>query len=297
MQISWPTGSQWLVFIVLMISNPLSWAKEITMVIKYPKFEGISEERQSYRLELIKLILERTKAEYGDYRLERYIGQDPGAKRQAILVSNGDAINMVWSSPGTVIAKAGVIPIPIDILRGLLGHRVCLINHNNKLNFNAITDVNSLQSIRIGQGLGWTDIAIYNFNNITPISASTFDGLVGMLAANRFDCAPLGINEIEDIYKEKRSDMPMLSIEPSLLIYYDFPVYFYVSARYPRIAERIKKGLQTIHNSGEFDRLFDRYYHDKFKALNVKERRVICLKSPYLPEDKQCPNVNKIYIP
>jgi hypothetical protein len=79
-----------------------------------------------------------------------------------------------------------------------------------------------------------------------------------------------------------------------LLIYYDLPIYIYVSPQYPKLAGRLKKGLQKVIANGDFDRLFEHYFYDKIVALNLKERRVICLKSPYFPIDKQCKQLDQI---
>ncbi len=291
MRIFWSPRFFWRQCLMLCIVAAYSASgstKEAPMVIKYPMLKDVSEARQAYKLELIKLILEQTKAEYGTYLLEHYVINDPGANRLALILDKGDQVNLWWSSPGSIIAQKNVIEIPVDILHGQLGHRICLINRESKIDLSNVTDLNAFKSIRIGQGLGWADVDIYSFNGFNPILASSFDGLIGMLAANRFDCVPLGINEIEAIYQEKLSTTPQLLIEPNLQIDYAFPIYFYVSARFPKIAERLKNGFKTIQANGEFKTLFNKYFPQNFENLNLEKRRVICLKSPYLPLEKQC---------
>ncbi len=265
-----------------------------SMVIKYGKHEDMLDARQHYKHELIKLILEQTKAEYGNYRIEPHVISDPGVKRTAKLLSEGDLENLDWNSPGGVIGNADVITIPIDILRGLLGYRICLVNRTGSANFAEVLDASTLNGIRIGQSSSWTDYDIYTFNKIMPVSAPTLDGLLLMLAYNRFDCLALGATEIEDIYHEKLATMPMLAIEKSLLIYYDFPVYFFVSKKYPLLAERFKKGLQALQANGEFDKLFNRYFQHKLAGLDMPNRHVICLKSPYFLAVNQCRNLEQI---
>lgn len=275
--------------IYLLLMYSLVGATEPPMIIKYPN-NGTHLPTFLYRFELIELLLKETKTEYGDYHIAVYDGSDPGVKRQALLISQGEQINVLWASPGTAIANADVIVIPVDILQGMLGHRICLINRSNSSVFDAVTDLNSLRQIRLGQGLGWSDVEIYSFNKIPTILPPTFEGLFGMLATKRFDCLPLGIDEINSIYESKVTTIPMLGIEQSLQIYYDFPIYLYVSAKYPRIAERLKAGMKKIQANGKLDRLFKRYFHGIHDNLHLNKRRVICLKSPYLPLDKQCLN-------
>lgn len=258
------------------------------MLIKYPSFTNAPKAPDAYRLQLIALILEQTRGEYGDYQMERPQFDADSSKRQALLLDEGSRVNVMLSSPGTSISQVDVIAIPFDILRSLLGNRVCLINRNQKVDFSQVKDSASLSSISLGQGFGWTDLDIYAFNNIQPKTAPTFDGLITMLAASRFGCLPLGVDEINPILQDYAVQWPSLGIEPSLLIQYDFPVYFYISAKEPLLAERFKLGIKKIQANGEFDRLFAQFYQKKLDNLHVNKRRVICLKSPYLPLENQC---------
>ncbi len=287
-----PHSGLWLIIGWLFMSSTLNAANETPMVIKISTTRELIA-GQSYKFDLSKLILDATKAEYGDYRFEYYLNS-PSASRQAILLKQGDLINLLWGSAGTAANKVGAIMIPYDLYRGLLGRRICIINSHNKLLFNSITNANALKSIRIGQGVDWPDIEIYKFNNITTIQAPSFEGMFGMLTLNRFDCIALGVTEIDQFYHENFAQFPSLQIEKNLLLYYDLPIYMYISPQYPRIAERLKKGLQKILANGEFDRLFARYFHDNITALNLQARRVICLKSPYFPLDKQCQHIEQI---
>lgn len=248
---------------------------------------------KSYRFDLTTLILEATKAEYGDYRFEFYMNA-PGASRQAMLLREGDLVNVIWGSPGTVTSKVGAIVIPTDVYRGLLGRRVCIINSNNKTLFDKVTNFDLFQHIRVGQGLDWPDIEIYKFNKMIPVQAPSLDGLFGMLTLNRFDCLALGINEVDQFYQENLTQFPSLAVEKNLLIYYDLPTYIYVSPQYPKLAARLKKGLKKVIANGDFDRLFERYFYDKIVALNLPARRVICLTSPYAPANKQCKELDKV---
>ena len=267
-------------------------ATEQPMVIKYVS-RGEADSRHNYKFELIKLILDATEPKYGSYLIEPYI-RDPGAKRQASLISEGTQINLLWASPGTAIAEGDVIEIPIDILRGLLGYRICLINAPDQALFNSIIDKNTLKGIRIGQSSGWEDLKIYNANDLTTIQAATYEGLFGMLLFKRFECLALGADEIMQAFNEKSPHVPQLAIEQNLIIQYDFPIYFYVSSKYPDIAKRISEGLTLIQSTGQFNQLFSRYFRRNIEKLQLHKRRVICLESPFLPQKKQCMNNKKL---
>lgn len=256
------------------------------MVIKYHNTSG-HDYQHAYNFELIHRILEITRPEFGDYKEESY-GQAPTAKRQASLLSEGKLLNVHWAPPGTDIALADVIPIPIDILHGLQGYRVCLINSQANVDFGAINDVESLKNLRIAQGASWSELPIYYFNGIKPIEPPILGGLYPMLGLKRFDCIPLGVNEITTLYESEKGRYPFLAIEPSLLIVYEFPIYFYVSKKFPGIAERFTLGLKKLMASGEFERLFKKYNEKNLVQLHLKTRKIICLKSPLTDVQHQC---------
>lgn len=258
------------------------------MVVRYHNSSGV-DTHNAYQFELIRLTLEHTKTEYGDYLIQPYSAA-PTAKRQAILLNEGRLMNIQWASPGTPIAKADVIAIPINILRGLLGLRICLINREQLPRFANIQSLDDLRQIKIGQGQDWTDTLIYQHNQIPLFESTGLLPLFPILATQRIDCLPLGANEISMKYEELRQRHPNMVIEPSLLLYYHFPTYLYVSKRHPRLAERIAAGLQIMQTSGEYDRLFWRYFAHHLSQLNLSQRRVICLHSPYLEDENQCKN-------
>lgn len=276
---------------LLLAASLPAFATENSMVIKYVN-RGETDARHSYKFELIKLILDVTKSKYGSYHIEPYV-RDPGSKRQAALISEGEQINLLWASPGTTIAEANAIEIPIDILRGLLGHRICLINASDQTLFESVTDKKTLKGIRIGQSSGWEDLKVYSANDLTTIQATTYEGLFGMLYFKRFECLALGADEITQAFHEKSAFSPQLAIEESLIIKYDYPIYFYVSSKHPTIAKRILDGLKIIQSTDQFNQLFNRYFRRNIEKLHLHKRKIICLESPFLPQKNQC-NKSKI---
>jgi hypothetical protein len=253
------------------------------MVVRYYD-RGAKDARHAYKFELITKILQVTRAEFGDYQLAPF-GEEPSAKRQALLISEGKILNLLWASPGTVIARADVITIKVDILRGLLGYRVCLIN---PANFPDSDKLQSLSQLQIAQGLNWADVEIYKHNDIQPKQAPTFEALFEMLAAKRFECLPLGADEVMYTWRDQKNKFPFLAIEPNVLIYYDYPIYLHISKQFPELAARVELGLQKLQRNGEFDRLFKQHHAADIAQLHLNQRKIFCLKSPYLPEQGQC---------
>ncbi len=244
---------------------------------------GLKDARHAYKFELIRAILDSTHSEYGDYKIIPF-GEEPSAKRQSLLISEGKILNLLWASPGTAIARGEVITIPVDILRGLLGFRVCLINPSNFPS----GPIESLTQLQLAQGLNWADMEVYRFNGLLPKQGPTFESLFEMLAAQRYHCLPLGADEAMFTWREKKVLYPFLTLEPNLLIYYDYPVYLHVSKQIPALAERVALGLKKLQANGEFLRLFNKHHATDVAQLRLDQRKVFCLKSPYLPLAGQC---------
>jgi hypothetical protein len=254
-----------------------------SMVVRYYD-RGAKDSRHAYKFALIKQVLEVTRPEFGDYRLAPF-HDEPSYKRQAVLISEGQILNLLWASPGTVVARADVYPVPIDILKGLLGYRVCLKNPDN---FPDIQKLNELDQLSIGQVFNWQDIAIYKHNGINPKPAPTFEALFDMLGAKRFQCLALGADEAMGVFREKKPEFPFLTVDSDLLIHYYYPVYLYVSKKEPLLAKRVESGLKKLQENGDFDRLFNKYHAEDLAFLNLRQRKVFCLPSPYVADDNQC---------
>lgn len=266
--------------LLLFLVSPLCQAE--MMEVRYYD-RGEKDARHAYKFELIRAILESTRTEFGEYVIIPF-AEEPSAKRQSLLISEGKILNLLWAAPGTAIAEGEVISIPVDILRGLLGYRVCLINPANFPQ----APIKSLSQLQIGQGLNWADIEVYKYNGITPKQGPTFESLFEMLAAKRYHCLPLGADEAMYTWREKKALYPFLTLEPDLLIYYDYPIYLHISKRVPRLAARVELGLKKLQANGEFDRLFTKHHATDLAELNLKRRKVFCLRSPYIADAHQC---------
>lgn len=262
------------------------------MVIKY-HFTERGDYHHEYNVELIRRVLEITRSEFGEFQIQTY-SQAPVARRQAVLLNEGELMNVQWAPPGNDIAKAEVIEVPVDILRGLQGYRVLMYNRQAQVDFSQVKDLESLKKLRIGQGLGWAELPIYHANGIRPLEPPNLTGLYPMLGFKRIDCIPLGINEVEKIIEREHKEFPFLEIEPNLLVYYDFPIYFYVSKKYPEIARRFELGLKKLKVSGDFDHLFQKYHLHEIRKLKLQNRKIICLKSPFSRNPNQCEGTQAI---
>lgn len=271
--------------IFLLVGGYTSFAAAEPMVVSHLQLSGY-EEHYAYRYQLIKDALEITRADYGDYQLRPYKSVTTSA-RNAQLMSEGNQLNLYWTSPGTPVASAEVIEIPVDILNGLLGYRVCLTNQDAATDLRNVKDLQTLASIKIGQAQ-WSDRAIYRANQLAIVDAPNFDNLFMMLSAKRFDCIAFGVDEVTRIYESRKAQYPFLAIDSHLLIHYYYPVYFYVSKKHPLLAQRLTSGLKKMKSNGDFDRLFYKYHSESLARLQLDKRNLVCLKSPFQKTHDEC---------
>src|SRR6478752_4830037 len=92
------------VFCIALLFSGWSSASDSVMTVKYATgHPPDTRHGYDYSYELMQLILEETKAEYGDYRIEPYV-TELDAKRQAVLLTQGELINLSGTSSGTAVA-------------------------------------------------------------------------------------------------------------------------------------------------------------------------------------------------
>ena len=256
------------------------------MVVRYVIPTG-REFLHTYKVELIHQALEITRPEFGNYEVMTFKGESPNDQRRTVLINEGKLINVLWATSGSMISKGEVLEIPVDIFHGLLGYRICLKNVAAP-SLKHVISLQDLMKMKIGQSEEWPDVNIYRANNIKPMLTPSLGSLFEMLGYRRFDCLPLGANEVVHIYEEKKNQYPFLAIDDQLLIYYKFPIYFYVSKVHPDIARRLELGLKKLQKNGDFDAIFRKHHEQDLKVLNLRNRHLVCLESPFIDQINQC---------
>lgn len=267
---------------VLFVIVSATMAAGRTSVV-YPAFESSTDSRYNDLVEILKTALEKTVAEYGPYTLQPSTSRMNEARALAELRKPAGMVTIVWS--GTSVQKEKEYrAVRIPLRKGILGYRVALIAGNRQAELDKIRNVSDLRKVRIGQGIGWGDVAIYEANGIRVHTAG-YESLFKMVAANRFDLFPRGINEVFPEYAARHANIANLAIEKNLLIYYPWPYYFFCNKFDSVLAKRIETGLRKMMKDGSFDALFMKYNRASILKANLKNRRVVRIKNPTLPVD------------
>lgn len=87
------------------------------------------------------------------------------------------------------------------------------------------------------------------------------------------------------MYEDRASKCEGLIIEQNILLFYPFPLVFYVNPALPKMAERIEQGMQSLTSSGKLDTIFNAHYGKITEQLNLNSRRVFVLDNPLVPDE------------
>ena len=241
-----------------------------------------SPARQSYELALLQACLNATKKEYGLLNVHVDNTDYPKADDEANIFTR-EADVLVTVAGNVKFKDKQKIVIPQSLTKGLLGYRLLLVRDESLAKFAQFKQPQQLQALSIGIPQTWADAALFRDNGYKVIEQGTLGDLFLRLKNGTFDYVALGVNEIEQIFNHNAVPIGGISIEPSLILYYPFPLVFYVNPNKLALAERLKEGLNKILANGKFEVLFEFHHGDVVQRLNLRNRDIFTLQNPMLP--------------
>jgi ABC-type amino acid transport substrate-binding protein len=271
-------GMQRLLIGLLVMATLSRWA--VAEDVARPLTYGTTND--SYELVLLRGALERTRAEYGDYEMQPFTAEASLA-RSIQLATEGRLVNVLSAGVGQPDPEREMIPVPFPVDKGLLGYRVALIDRHSQDRLSHVHSIEDLRRLRVGQGIGWSDVPIYKHEGIQVETTTDYYLLTPMLLHGRFDLYPRGLSEIASEMADWGERFPDLAVEQHILLHYPFCEAFYVSRSAPRLAARLKAGLERMRADGSFDALFDQKFGKVIADLHLRQRVVIELENPFLP--------------
>jgi len=240
--------------------------------------------RQVYEREVLEAALAATRATHGSWELREDLTDYPRAEDEASVFDKGiDIFGTVGGNPKFAYEKKIMVPHPI--MKGILGYRLLIIRKADAEQFAAITSAEGLRRWRMGIPATWADASLFRHNGYTVVEKGSFDELFQRLENNEFDYVTFGANEVADVFATRAAQSGKLIIEPGLVVYYPFPLVFYVNPANTALAERVREGLKIIIANGELDRLFNRHYGAQLEQLALRARTRITLENPLLPPE------------
>jgi hypothetical protein len=243
-----------------------------------------SEIRQLYEREILEAVLKSTIEKYGDFSVKESFTEYPGTQESRVFSEKNHHL-FVTIAGNQKFSNEDKIVISKPIAKNLLGYRILIINAKDVEKFKKITDSQQLKNYIQGIPETWSDAAIFRHNNYNVFEKGNFDEIFERLSKGNFDYVTFGANEVLSVFENRASKLKTLEIESNLLIFYPFPLVFYVNPTMPELAKRVEEGLQIITDSGVLDAIFNNYYSDIVDTLQLDKRTLFVLNNPLIPKE------------
>lgn len=240
-----------------------------------------------YRWQLLELALSHASNPGAPFRLEPY-ADDVTQNRGMLLLQSGtiDVIALGTNAE----RESQMLPIRIDILRGIVGFRVFVIRTADQVRIARMDEQALRKQLTFGLNSQWADLPILRANGFTVVTSSSYENLFGMLAAGRFDAFTRGLNEASRELHERKQNYPQLAVEQTKALYFPYPVYFWVNKENTALAQRIERGLKLSLADGSFRKLFESYHAAEIEMLAKEKRHIVRLANPILPAETAEPD-------
>ncbi len=231
----------------------------------------------NYIVELLTRALAVTEREYGSLKVVANPETTP-QQRQLMNLSNGNT-DIAWSITSAE-RESRYTPVRVPLIGGLFGYRVFLVRADDN-RFNYAPSLPDLKAMTAIQGANWPDTHILQFNEFSVLG--TYGSGHMLLHRKMVDYFPRAIHEVS----QELLEYPQftLNVAPQLALKYDNPMFFFVSKKHPRLAERLTKGLTTLYNNGEMLNLLTQqpFYADAEEMLFGRE--IYVLQNPLLTDE------------
>lgn len=248
----------------------------ITHVIAQAPLDN-KDKLQQYSYQLLQLALDVTKEEYGDYRLSRAtiaMSRD----RQFLELIKADKLNVMISPPQKGRGE-NAIRVAFPIQKGISSYRIFFLLNKNKDIFKEVNSIEELKKYSTGSNIQWSTTQILKYHQFNLVTSITYKGLFDMLNSERFISFNRGINEIFIELETFSKQFPELTYDQHIALFTYLPNYFYVSPSQPKLAKRLETGLLVLHNNGQLDELFYRYFGQYIDKIALQKRRFFTLEN------------------
>ena len=263
----------------LLLLYPVLTCAELVVSHRSPYAPGDSH--HEYSTALLQLALEKTRAEYGDFRLKPIPPRNYARALKAVV--DDDYPNLVietsYEESLTRDAKLTFINFPMDL--GVLGYRVCFINPKLRTAGISFRSIKDLQPYTFAHGVGWADTIVFRHNGLKVREIDNYDGIFLMVIGGRVDFFCRGVNEILGEVRQF-SHLNNLVVDNQFMLVYPLPRFFYLNANNTAAKIRIEAGLKKAYKDGSLQALWKNYYNASLKYVGVKGRTIIPMDNPLL---------------
>ena len=242
--------------------------------------ESERDPRTTYDRELLRLALEKTRDQFGDYEL---VPAPPMTKARERLSMQLDSYPnlFVMDSYSSTREGLGLTYVRFPIHLGIVSYRICFVSPQQKAAVSRVTDLKGLRQFTFGQGTGWLDVDILRYAGMEVVEVEGYEKLFKMVARGRFDLFCRGASELrsEQLTHKEIAD---LLVDEALLIYYPLPRVFYTNPNNREALQRVEQGLQLAWLDGSLQALWRKSFGPAIAFAKFYQRRLLRLDNPFL---------------
>lgn len=263
--------------LLLFILSPLAISSPLVITYRAP--ESNKDKRFDYDNALLKMALDKTTDEYGEYQL---VASKPMNFVRAMSVVKQNSLPNFFiklSYYDTISPQISYVPFPVDL--GIVGYRVCFISPLGKERLARASHIDVVAELVHGQGQGWLDVEILRHNNFKVIEVSGYERLFSMVATNRFDLFCRGVNELLEEF-DAHKEIKNLDYDTNIAFTYPLPRLFYTHQSNKLAIERITKGLLIAYHDGSLVKLWLKNYETSISFSQLENRKIYHLENPLL---------------
>lgn len=242
------------------------------------------EDHNDFKYRLLELVLKRSGRPFALGLSEVVVAQDEAvaALEQDVASSSRNPFALSVGVYGAgVDVNRRLLPVPIPVTGGILGLRSGWTHRSQMARLATIRTRKDLGDIVLLQGLGWSDVDIFDAAGLRTFTARSED-LFRLVDHQRVQLFPRGIAELEREAQLMASSTSDTSLDPHLLLAYPFAGFFYVSPDNQPLADAIQTGFERAIADGSYQRLVEELIFTPWlrRTLVLKNRRVIALANP-----------------
>lgn len=236
-----------------------------------------TDEPAPYRLQVLRLLLDRTRSSHGGYELRTDLSSTTQSRALAQLRA-GDID--VWASMCSRSRQDAGISLPICLRRGVNGVRLPVVLAERRQEFEGLRHALALRTYRFGQVSHWPDARVLAGNGFKLEAVQTLEAFPAMLKLRRFDIFLLAADEAHAIVDAH----PELAVLDGWCIAYPSIYGFFVNTRLPALADRLRAGWTQCLADGSFAALFETHLGRQVQRAQLEKRLWFRLPNPDLPD-------------
>jgi len=233
----------------------------------------------AYGAEVIRLALDKTVPEYGDYILQ----SAPAMQEKRALKSIQDNIYShpirVFGATQASLNDTSTQYIPFPIFLGIYSYRVCWVTKPKALEFAASSDLDDLKNFTHGQLGHFRDVSILRHNGYRVVEGINLYSLYKMLGVGRVDLFCRGASEpfSEESFAQSVDN---IVLDNDIAFYYSLPHFLFTSADDVETAQRLELGLIRAYQDGSLMALWNKSYSKNVQRAKLDMREVFVLENP-----------------